>query len=1855
MNLNKVSIYELKEFLKKALSLFLSFSILSQIFLAGKLFASPGGPSQPEVQSFTPAGVTDMVDLFTGDFSYNIPLLDIDGYPINLNYRAGVTMDQEASWTGLGWNINAGSIQRNLRGLPDDFKGDVVIKEINMKPNITKGMTIGYGTEIFGKKFLNAHFGTMLTYNNYNGFGIENTINFNVAFNAGKSAKGPFSANLGIGVSSGSDRGLNLSPKAGLECRLMKLGKTDELGIGLSSGFSYNSREGLKAFTYGINANYKSHYKDKSSTYNSGYSRSLFDLGGHTYIPQIATPMMNYSCTGNFQIGGEYYGIHKNISTSAFYTKQSIFSNELSNPSYGSLFSEDGQNNPDALLDFNREKDGIFSDDMKALPLTNFTYDVFTVNGQGVTGSYRAFRNDIGNVSDPTTSSQSSSLSIGTEMGGGNLFHAGVNNTTTEINSNSGKWVDGNNALNLLSFKTSTGNPLYEKFYFKEANEKTVSTEPEFYAKYGGFNPSSIKLSKAGDFNVVTGTDFTEGNLTIPTKNFRNKREPRNQYFSFLTRGELAQSGLDNSNLQNLTSKAKNHHIGEITVTRNDGSKYVYGIAAYNTHTEETTFAVGSSKESIQKRGSDPLKGLVNYTPGLDNSLHNPMGLDNYFSNTIVPPYAHSYLLTAVLSDDYIDNDSKRGPSDGDAGNYTRFHYSKIEKYKWRVPFEKDAAHYNEGLRSDPHDDKGNYIYGEKEIWYLDTIETKNQIAIFSMENRKDGFPVLDKNGGIDKKAAPMKLLRKISLYSKPDLLKNKKNAVPITEVHFVYDYHLCPDFPANSGVEELNKEGENINKSKGKLTLKKLYFTHQQSQKGTRNQYEFQYSDTNPHYNIKSVDRWGNYKPNVPLKLNSWTILTNSDFPYCIQQKDSADLYAQAWNLTEIKQPTGGTLKIIYESDDYKYVQNKRAGQMFPIEDLTSENEYPPVSQNEPKFFGDDGERTKLWFKLKEGVTDINEYTREISQLYFKFLMRIKNDKYDYVSGYAAIEDKGTDGNYGWVKLKPVALDDDEEDINCNPILKTALQFARLNLSRYVWGIFENDTEQFDRDVLDKLLKSFFLSGIFEAIEGPNNYLFNKSFCRSAVLNKSYIRLNNPNQKKYGGGCRVKKIMINDEWDKMTSSQEEGYEYGQEYEYTLEGGASSGVASYEPFLGGDENPIHTPVRYKDENQWIPDDEFYQEEPFGESFYPSPIIGYSRITVKNLTRPGVVRHATGKTVHEFYTAKDFPVISRRTNLSDNFYREKTAFEFTLKSFYNTQSKDFVTASQGFSVELNDMHGKPKYVSIISEYNDTISTVEYKYKMNSWLNGSYQLNNSATVIHKNGFVDTMAQLGIFYEFISDMRESKSHTVSNDNQINGDVFILFGFPVPMIMFWPSKAEEQTRFRSAVTTKVIQRFGILEEIIKRDLGSFVSVKNMGYDAGTGEVLLTQTINNFDDPIYTFKIPAYWYYDGMGQASLTNGSYWDNVSISDGKFTIEDAQKYFSEGDELIIGRNTKGWVSDVNQRTVTLIDKTGNPVTSGKTTLKIISSGRNNQLGERIAIINCKTNPLMNISTNIYENVISANALEFSQGWRSYCECFSNSADDSKPSNPFLAGNKGIWRSKKGYSLLTDRTVSNYNNNTNIRKDGTLKSFTPPYQLKSGEWIKSENDWTPTVENTEINPTGNILENRNALNIYSASLFGYNQSLPVALAVNSRFHEAGFDGFEDYDFSKCKDNHFRIDLLGNNITDTESHSGKKCLRVTAEKPVEMPKQIEWCENVDCILQLTQTVNNSTGENLITIENGIPTYTFDWKILDGDLLVKVCETGDCVSYKPVNNNSTSLKFTVEVTDKNNCKGSINLSVPNP
>ncbi|MEP7265006.1 MAG: hypothetical protein ABI772_10940, partial [Bacteroidota bacterium] len=195
---------------RKALSMLLAFTMLYNIMFPTVAYALTGGPSQPEVQSFQPISTSDMVDLFTGDFKYNIPLLDVEGYPINLIYASNITMDQEASWVGLGWNLNPGVVNRGVRGIPDDFKGEAINKESNMKKNKTIGVNAGVGIELFGNGKLKLGIGyTMgLKWNNYEGWGAEQGLNLSLS--GGDQMKGPLSGSLGI--NSSSDEGLTISP-----------------------------------------------------------------------------------------------------------------------------------------------------------------------------------------------------------------------------------------------------------------------------------------------------------------------------------------------------------------------------------------------------------------------------------------------------------------------------------------------------------------------------------------------------------------------------------------------------------------------------------------------------------------------------------------------------------------------------------------------------------------------------------------------------------------------------------------------------------------------------------------------------------------------------------------------------------------------------------------------------------------------------------------------------------------------------------------------------------------------------------------------------------------------------------------------------------------------------------------------------------------------------------------------------------------------------------------------------------------------------------------------------------------------------------------------------------------------------------------------------------------------------------------------------------------------------------------------------------------------------------------------------------------------------------------------------------
>ncbi|WP_431212115.1 hypothetical protein ACQ86N_41215 [Puia sp. P3] len=216
------------------------------------------------------------------------------------------------------------------------------------------------------------------------------------------------------------------------------------------------------------------------------------------------------------------------------------------------------------------------------------------------------------------------------------------------------------------------------------------------------------------------------------------------------------------------------------------------------------------------------------------NSVRNNSGKDGYYSRQELPAYAHSFLLTGILSPDYVDVTGD-GISDDDLGDAVKFNYSKTagiaNPYGWRAPYDSSAT-YNEGFRSYDRDDKGHYISGSKELWYLHTIESKTMVATFKLQPRADLMEISEV--GTKSNSGKAMCLKEINLYSKADFMAHDTFAIPIKTVHFEYSYELCRGI--NSHVND-----------SGKLTLKKIWFTYNGNNKVTRNPYVFNYNSTNP------------------------------------------------------------------------------------------------------------------------------------------------------------------------------------------------------------------------------------------------------------------------------------------------------------------------------------------------------------------------------------------------------------------------------------------------------------------------------------------------------------------------------------------------------------------------------------------------------------------------------------------------------------------------------------------------------------------------------------------------------------------------------------------------------------------------------------------------------------------------------------------------------------------------------------------------------------------------------------------------------------------------------------------------
>lgn len=1499
--------------------LFLAFQIFIQAVFPVQVFALTSGPTQPEFSKFEPVNATEMVDIFSGDFKYNLPLLNVPGkkggYPINLFYNSVTNMEEEASMVGLGWNLGIGQINRTMRGIPDDFNGEPIEREVYIKPQVDITATVSPGLEFYGltddrngidEVFGSVSLSTTFSYSSYEGLGLGYGLGFNAPL--GKYFKSNFAfdvstlqgANYSMGISAASE---------------YKKTSISHAGIGISgNALDLNMSVNVPMLNLATNLNnwYNPVFKPNHDLEYDGISTAFSYKGG----------------------GKVLLGIYPSVDVKGTYSKRRLRYNSFSLPSFGSMYSENGQKNKKALLDFQRVNDNAIHKNTTHLAVPVNTDDVYSMSSHEGQNVFSFYRGDAGFFKDAASNSKSVSGEFSIDAGIGTIVKAGGSvRYSYEHSANNPAEVNVQN----LGFTSIQKNSIYENGAFRSENEmsgqiyKSVIGPGEEHKeadkisvdqKYmNNEKPVDLSLQVANSpFKVdKIGDEYRNSKDGTPINKELFKREKRHARSKNII-GYKKQDVYSGNNIilpylqtkifihnQN-GSEFINHdgpynginytpltHDNQITAFEEvnpDGKRMIFGLPVINKKTRNVIFAIdesnGIGRNNCTKYVDIPLE---------NNKIkhkHNQLGNSQILDVTEIPEYVHSYMLTNILGEDYIDTDPNDGePNDKDLGHWVKFSYIKSTgphgDYKWRIPYTK--ANYNPGKLSLISDGTGSYSYGEREQYYPYLIETDSHIAKFYYSVRTD-----NRGAGSELQNEPVWVtsaytykLDKIELYAKG----YADNNVLEKTVHFEYKpLGLCKNI--------LNSADMN----KGKLTLEKVYINHYNSTRGMQNPYKFSYTEDEENqydYNPENFDRWG------VIKLNGTDHCLNQNFPYT-RQDEMVNEDIKAFHLKTITLPSGSVINVDVSRDHYAFVQDKPAAQMFKIVGIAGvgQNRINPGQQSSYDI-------------LFQGMpnTNIKDYTDGLYQdaKGKQVLFKIKPSmlKYDanlntqeFIMGGAYLTDNPSDhvmidpaNGIGKIKLKVLNLKMKvRNDDYRHPFSVAAWQYLKTHLRRLLMPVSEveaNGNSSIKQEI-DKFLSYSPKLTIFKSFF--NNCVDNQ-YGAILDLNESFIRLNNPIKKKYGGNVKVDKVYISDIWNNE-GLPDDAIQYGNTYTYEEEVNGklvSTGVASNEPEIAKEENAVYHIKNVENDVYLMGQNYHFEIHPVNDMFMPSPTVGYSKVTVRSLSSHDKLTNSaypypgastTGEVVHEFYTAKDFPTIFENSNIKKRIYSPSFQTFFLFARMISS-----MTATQGYVSETNDMHGKPRKSTYYEQNrngsivrNKPVSSVEYKYKHKKetyyWGNRQMTRNrlDNDNIDLQVGLQSDMnstkvykGSLGKKIKMYSDVRKTFFGSYSLGVNLDFDSEIYSVIPFLMFMVFPNTKINEERLETAVTNKHISKKGILDEVIAFNGLSSVTTKNLTFDAYTGVPLTTSVTNHFDNPVFNVSVPAYQGYPRMGAAMHNTG----------------------------------------------------------------------------------------------------------------------------------------------------------------------------------------------------------------------------------------------------------------------------------------------------------------------------------------------------------------------------------------------
>lgn len=1159
---------------------FLLLSILNQVIAPTVAFALTSGPTAPEATSFEPIDTTDMVNPLTGDFTYNLPLLEVPGpeggYPLSLSYHAGIQPNEDASWVGLGWTLNPGAITRSVNGFPDDWVGTNVSRRDYWDGGTQTTYNIGVSLGAPGPAG-NVSFGLSFSQDTYRGFGIG--ANVGLGLGIGQTGLG---WNVGVGVSPFGDAYISAGVDYGIG---ITKGISGSIGLGITTNFESISGNASGGIGYSIPSSSGKSYRGSllgASISSEGGSPSFAAGGMSASTENNKAGNISTSSTG-FSIGIPILPL---VNINLGYSKVRYWSDETSNTSIiGSLtplsigapddqaYDNYGLRDMDdpifANVDPGKGQGGAFPD-----------FDIYTVCSQGLNGSMRPYHFQ------------------------GQLL--------------SQNRKDANNTRLIQYFRTrSSGSSLSAQSRFRFVNDFSNS----YRQTYPDYSSGNVDL-KATEPPFDNNPQYGNSDGTFGYEPFVDKLAGSKSIEYFTTSGGtiIGTSGsafiqpTANGLIRNLHASGSGHIEG-FKITNSSGVTYHYNLPAYSYGEELYQEKIGgnSSNRQIRTEGYAYTWYLTSITGPDYVDKNNNQKLDEgdwgYWVNFEYGKWC----------DDYV----WRNPSEG-------YHRDEDNAFQ-DVSMGKKELYYLNAIRTRSH-----IAIFEKET-RLDAKGASSLIFNKAAQNRYEYT-----EGIFDANSAKSLKLNKIYLLNTSDanlvtpgssgtsfygnvidnndidaVGRSNVEAKAIRVIDFNYDYNLCKGttnsfdpsavsqksgklslsslrFRGVGGANltppiefEYNLSGSELKTASGTLsstsflsssstfevgdlletdeissvycgviiakeqtgsnylyTLKKSRYSAGSTTKQVR-------TTKNPPYDKDAFDMWGTYKSDYEYSLNeNFSRLTSS------VSNQSSDV----WSLRKIKTNLGSEITVNYEGDTYnKSVLNKNLSMMI--------TDFNRVAQNS-------------W------VLTINTNGQDLRKFY-----KI-NDEPDFLfllEYYQLIPPNGYDTRYTvYSPLNSAGFKPYVENVTANELhIKVSSEF------------------------------DFLMDGYYD--------LFGNG---GSALVTGNIKVTG-GSKYYGGGIRVKSMQID---DMLANQHRTNYSYN-----LLDNSNSSGVTSYEPVVYEVDGAAQYGQLAKDTYR----NKLYQE--MDQLFQvarevPAPGVMYEYVTVENeVYHPGsqIPVKSDGKTVYQF--------------------------------------------------------------------------------------------------------------------------------------------------------------------------------------------------------------------------------------------------------------------------------------------------------------------------------------------------------------------------------------------------------------------------------------------------------------------------------------------------------------------------------------------------------------------------------------------------------------------------------------------